>query len=134
MPKSTERWQGKHRGQGARRSRWWPGRRSETDRRHGGHVKGFGERRCEFDGTKCIYSHCALGKPLPHCALGFASSVTGGAAGHYHMVHIVTRSNDYTRGETQIPGTLRCGVDFARKFGVGGLGLGLPSEETCTLS
>ncbi|KAF9605522.1 hypothetical protein IFM89_017541 [Coptis chinensis] len=63
------------------------------------------------DGTKCQYRSCAQGNKLPMCAVGFATGVTGGAAGSYYTV---TR-NDDTNTKNPAPGTLRHAVNYAGK-------------------
>lgn len=64
---------------------------------------------CFADGTQCQYSACAQGNKLPVCAVGFATGVTGGAAGSYYTV---TRSDD-NNSKDPAPGTLRHAVEFA---------------------
>ncbi|KAF5193649.1 Pectate lyase [Thalictrum thalictroides] len=67
---------------------------------------------CFADGTQCQYRPCAQGNRLPVCAVGFATGVTGGAAGRYYTV---TRSDD-NEAKYPAPGTLRYAVNIAEKI------------------
>ncbi|XP_031500709.1 probable pectate lyase 4 [Nymphaea colorata] len=70
---------------------------------------------CVADGTKCQFLPCAKWKKLPRCAVGFASSVTGGAAGPYFTV---TDPSDDPLSPR--PGTLRHAIEAAGKSPGGG--------------
>ncbi|KAF3793058.1 putative pectate lyase 21 [Nymphaea thermarum] len=70
---------------------------------------------CVADGTKCQFLPCARLRKLPRCAVGFASSVTGGAAGPYFTV---TDPRDDPLSPR--PGTLRHAIEAAGKSPGGG--------------
>ncbi|CAN6452861.1 unnamed protein product [Victoria cruziana] len=70
---------------------------------------------CAADGTKCQFQPCARGRKLPRCAVGFASSVTGGAAGPY--LTVTDPSDDPLNPK---PGTLRHAIEAAGKSPGGG--------------